>query len=110
MFIFFLIVTVVLALLGFVAPAAWAGAAVAAVLAVGVAYAGRQKTGLALGNPRRPWGRWGFWASRVVAEEIATCPSCGVRVGKSSKECPQCGVAIREGDAAEEYEARKSGR
>ena len=83
----FTILTIILILLGFVMPLAWAGAAVCGIIAMGARPEGlradaKKKTGGLLG---------GLWDDLSVTGNTKVCPFCKSRIPKAAAKCPRCG-------------------
>ena len=86
----FTVLTIILVLLGFVMPIAWAGAAVCGIIAMGarpegLRADGKKRTGGLLG---------GLWDDFAVAGNTKICPFCKSRIPKSARKCPNCAERV----------------
>jgi len=86
----FTILAVVLALLGFVMPMAWAGALVCGIIA-----AGSRPEGYRADGKRKTGGLFGgLWDDASVSLSTKECPFCRSRIPKSAAKCPRCGERV----------------
>lgn len=82
------VASVLLTLVGFVAPIAWAGALVTGVLAIGSAPAGTRADGKA-----RSGGLLGGAVdAAVVSAKMKDCAECKAKIPKDATRCQHCGV------------------
>ncbi|MEX0624572.1 zinc ribbon domain-containing protein [Saccharospirillum sp.] len=82
----FWVLTLLLAIAGFVIPLLWGAALITALIAIvsappGKRADGKAKTGGLLG---------GVWDSAVISSKMKKCPSCAELIKKEAKVCKHC--------------------
>lgn len=98
------VITVLLALAGFIFPPAWVGAAVTAVLAIASAPAGVRADG-----KRRSGGLLGgVWDSAVVSAKMRKCPYCKADIPRDARKCRYCSEWVTIEEPAHEQEASRA--
>jgi hypothetical protein len=90
--IIFSILTIVLIVIGFVAPLAWVAAIISGIIAIGIAPAGKRpdgkaKTGGLLGS---------IWDNYQVSKTMINCPFCKSKIMNEAAKCPNCGEWVKE--------------
>ena len=87
----FSILTIGLAIIGFVMPIAWIGAVITGIIALGCAPAGKRADGKA-----RTGGLFGgIWDDFQVSKTMKDCPFCKSKLKKEAVKCPNCGEWVK---------------
>lgn len=95
------VITVLLALLGFVIPIVWAGAIITGILAIGSAPPGKR----ADGKPRSGGLLGGVIDDFAVKRSMMECPACKMMMRKDATICPHCRTE-RDPEEVERYAAK----
>lgn len=86
----FLLLTVLLVIIGFLAPLAWVGAIITGLLAIGSAPPGLRLDG----QPRTGGLFGGLIDDMAIARKMVDCPYCKKKIMKTAVKCPYCQEAL----------------
>lgn len=88
---FFIGLTIILILIGFMMPLAWIGAIFTAILALA-----SRPPGLRPDGKRRSGGLFGGIIDHIaISSKMRDCPFCKTKIMKKAQKCPNCGEWVK---------------